>query len=55
MSEDGMVQKLRATLALRNEADAKTAQADTEEAALNAVIEENGWDADELMRKAYGL
>lgn len=53
MTKKDIVLKLKATLELRNEADAKVAEADTEEAALDTIIKENGWDAHELMEQAY--
>jgi hypothetical protein len=52
-TEDQIVDALRATLDLRETADAMTAQADTQEAAIDTAITERGYDAEESMHRAY--
>ena len=52
-TEEELVEGLRDTLDMREAADALIAQADATEATIDAEITERGYDAAELMEKAY--
>jgi hypothetical protein len=55
MSKDEIVAELKKTLEQRNTVDELTEQADTREAELDAKMIELGYDANELMTRAYAL
>lgn len=50
-----LVAKMRATLNLRNAADALILKADADEAAVEAMMVTQGYDVGELVAKAYGV
>jgi hypothetical protein len=52
-TEAEIVAKLKASYDLRGAGEAMVAQADADEAAIDTLIAECGYDTDTLVRKAY--